>query len=275
MSDLILMHGENGKTFFVDKDEYLAHWKWGTKYVDKYQNKHGNWVYVYDNPNNGSGGLKNQYKDTKGVDDSRISLAPIPNKIVTKVPSNGTGKVSFRSTAWIDPRDNNNSTRDLGDNRYLDFDYINLKTGKKMSKARVNAIAAVNKVKNKAIEAAVNISNNFLENRKNKKGFDFAKKVATNFLKKYENTQLSAIDVAFEQANEFMEVVFGTPDPIEVVETVIEEVQENIKTEWENSNFNSLEDIVTNPVENSTNPDAWVSDEYLNELFYNSLHNNW
>ena len=227
MSDLVLMHGENGKTFFVDKEEYLAHWKWGTKYVDKYQNKHGNWVYVYDNPNNGSGGLKKQYKDTKGVDDSRFSA---PTYSINK------NKVKLEATAWIDPRDNANSTRDFGDNKNLDYEYINLKTGKKMSKARVNASAAFNKVKNKAIETAVEISNNFLENRKNKKGFDLAKKVATNFLTKYQNTQLSTIDAAFEQANEIMEYVFGTPEPKEVMDSLVKEIQENFEHEWTNGN---------------------------------------
>lgn len=115
MADLILMHGENGKTFFVDKEEYLAHWEWKkpTKYIDKYE-KNGKTVYVYEN----------DYKDTKGVDDSK------------RVTSNG------KEVNYVDLRDNTNKAINAN------ASYLDARTGKKVSKFRVNASATLNSFRN-------------------------------------------------------------------------------------------------------------------------------
>lgn len=128
MSDLILMHGENGKTFFVDKDEYLAHWEWKkpTKYIDKYE-KNGKTVYVYEN----------DYKDTKGVNDTqhyvRAKTGPTYTKDIHQfIKALNSKNKGYENVHSIDLRDNTRKVKNFdrssvadnfGSTGYVEYGY--------------------------------------------------------------------------------------------------------------------------------------------------------
>lgn len=181
-------------------NEIIVHsweWKRPTKYVEKYQDKKGNWVYVYDNGiknkgsrpyrlgeriqnekpahtnsfavNTVSNALWNYADKKKKKDDKKYvdsHYFDTQNKDDTYHERKSVGK----SKIYVDKRDNTSSAKKLeedipnADPSFINSvlnkigidtspEFIDLETGRKMSRAKVNAYAALNTIRTSAAKA--------------------------------------------------------------------------------------------------------------------------
>lgn len=158
-------------------NEIIVHsweWKRPTKYVEKYQDKKGNWVYVYDNgiKNKGSRpyrlGERNQNKKPSRSEKKYIksNFFDTQNKDDSYAERKSIGK----SKIYVDKRDNMSSAKKLeedipnADSSFINSvlnkigidtspEFIDLETGRKMSRTKVNAYAALNTIRTSAAKA--------------------------------------------------------------------------------------------------------------------------
>lgn len=176
--------------------EIIVHsweWKRPTKYVEKYQDKKGNWVYVYDNGIKNKGTrpyrLGERIQNEKPANTNSFAANTVSNALwnyaekkkkkyadshyfdtQNKDDTYHERKSVGKSKIYVDKRDNMSSAKKLeedipnADPSFINSvlnkmgidtspEFIDLETGRKMSRAKVNAYAALNAIRTSAAKA--------------------------------------------------------------------------------------------------------------------------
>lgn len=177
-------------------NEIIVHsweWKRPTKYIEKYQDEKGNWVYVYDNGIKNKGSrpyrLGEKIQNEKPAHTNSFAANTVSNALwnyaekkkkkyadshyfdtQNKDDTYHERKSVGKSKIYVDKRDNMSSAKKLeedipnADTSFINSvlnsmgidtspEFIDLETGRKMSRAKVNAYAAMNTIRTSAAKA--------------------------------------------------------------------------------------------------------------------------